>query len=211
MSDRTVLQPFDGPIARIILNRPNILNVLDKRMGRELSEALHVVERTPAARALVIAGAGRSFMGGGDLNAFNVDLDRAPQTIGLLIDQFSFRSVSRRTASPPREMEPQRGTKSVFGHFNPMSRSVVGPPAAVGLKVSPDRQLTMHPETAQAPGLDEGAWVHLEVARGGADQPWHSCEGEPTLMAVRGVRIHGHNCCIDRTGNGGANVSSAGN
>jgi anaerobic selenocysteine-containing dehydrogenase len=34
------------------------------------------------------------------------------------------------------------------------------------LKVSPDPQLTMHPETARALGLDEGAWVHLEVARG---------------------------------------------
>jgi anaerobic selenocysteine-containing dehydrogenase len=34
------------------------------------------------------------------------------------------------------------------------------------LKVSPDPLLTMHPETAQALGLDDGAWVHLEVARG---------------------------------------------
>jgi len=34
------------------------------------------------------------------------------------------------------------------------------------LKVSPDPQLTIHPETAQALGLDDGAWVHLEVARG---------------------------------------------
>jgi anaerobic selenocysteine-containing dehydrogenase len=34
------------------------------------------------------------------------------------------------------------------------------------LKVSPDPQLTMHPETARALGLDEGAWVYLEVARG---------------------------------------------
>jgi anaerobic selenocysteine-containing dehydrogenase len=34
------------------------------------------------------------------------------------------------------------------------------------LKVSPDPQLTMHPETARALGLNDGAWVHLEVARG---------------------------------------------
>jgi thiosulfate reductase/polysulfide reductase chain A len=33
-------------------------------------------------------------------------------------------------------------------------------------KVSPDPRLTMHPETARALGLDDGAWVHLEVARG---------------------------------------------
>ena len=33
-------------------------------------------------------------------------------------------------------------------------------------KVSPDPRLTMHPDTARAMGLDDGAWVRLEVARG---------------------------------------------
>jgi anaerobic selenocysteine-containing dehydrogenase len=34
------------------------------------------------------------------------------------------------------------------------------------LKVSPDPRLTMHPDTARAMGLEDGAWVHLEVADG---------------------------------------------
>jgi thiosulfate reductase/polysulfide reductase chain A len=34
------------------------------------------------------------------------------------------------------------------------------------LKVSPDPRLTMHPETARALGLKDGAWVALEVAQG---------------------------------------------
>jgi anaerobic selenocysteine-containing dehydrogenase len=34
------------------------------------------------------------------------------------------------------------------------------------LKVSPDPRLTMHPDTASAMGLADGAWVQLEVARG---------------------------------------------
>ena len=33
-------------------------------------------------------------------------------------------------------------------------------------KVSPDPRLTMHPDTARALGLDDGAWVNIEVARG---------------------------------------------
>ena len=33
-------------------------------------------------------------------------------------------------------------------------------------KVSPDPRLAMHPDTARAMGLDDGAWVHLEVAGG---------------------------------------------
>jgi anaerobic selenocysteine-containing dehydrogenase len=34
------------------------------------------------------------------------------------------------------------------------------------LKVSPDPRLTMHPDTARTLGVDDGAWVRLEVARG---------------------------------------------
>ena len=34
------------------------------------------------------------------------------------------------------------------------------------MKVSPDPRLTMHPETARALGLADGAWVKLEIARG---------------------------------------------
>ena len=33
-------------------------------------------------------------------------------------------------------------------------------------KVSPDPRLTMHPDTARTMGLEDGAWVHLEVAGG---------------------------------------------
>jgi anaerobic selenocysteine-containing dehydrogenase len=33
-------------------------------------------------------------------------------------------------------------------------------------KVSPDPRLTMHPDTARAMGLEDGAWVKVEVARG---------------------------------------------
>ena len=34
------------------------------------------------------------------------------------------------------------------------------------IKVSPDPRLTMHPDTARTMGLEDGAWVHLEVAGG---------------------------------------------
>jgi anaerobic selenocysteine-containing dehydrogenase len=37
---------------------------------------------------------------------------------------------------------------------------------AWAVKVSPDPRLSINPDTARALGLDDGAWVHLEVARG---------------------------------------------
>ena len=96
-NDDFVLLRVDGPLARITLNRPRSLNVLDERMGRELAEALHQVERTSTIKVLVIDGAGRSFMGGGDLNVFNTDLERAPESASRLIDLFhqSIRCIRR--------------------------------------------------------------------------------------------------------------------
>ena len=96
-NDDFVLLRVDGTLARITLNRPRSLNVLDERMGRELAEALHQVERTSTIKVLVIDGAGRSFMGGGDLNVFNTDLERAPESASRLIDLFhqSIRCIRR--------------------------------------------------------------------------------------------------------------------
>ena len=66
-------------------------------MGRELAEALHRVERAIAIKVLVLDGAGRSFMGGGDLNVFNADLEQAPKAASRLIELFhqSIRCIKR--------------------------------------------------------------------------------------------------------------------
>jgi len=92
-----VLLQIEGPVARITLNRPRSLNVFDERMGRELAQALHQVERAPLVKVLVLAGAGRSFMGGGDLNVFNADLEQAAESASRLIELFhqSIRCIKR--------------------------------------------------------------------------------------------------------------------
>ena len=54
-----------GPIARITLNRPDRLNSFTARMHEELRDALASLDE---ARVLVLAGAGRGFCAGQDLN-----------------------------------------------------------------------------------------------------------------------------------------------
>jgi methylglutaconyl-CoA hydratase len=58
----------DGPVARIILNRPAIHNAFDEHLIAQLTEALAQLGADPAIRAVVLTGAGKSFSAGADLD-----------------------------------------------------------------------------------------------------------------------------------------------
>ncbi|HOI11116.1 MAG TPA: enoyl-CoA hydratase-related protein, partial [Myxococcota bacterium] len=58
MTYETLTLNFDGPVAVITIARPQVLNALDARVLDELDGALGDVAANPAARALVITGAG---------------------------------------------------------------------------------------------------------------------------------------------------------
>ena len=92
-----VLSRVDGAVARVTLNRPKSLNALDEPMGLALANALHTIERNPAIKVVVLDGAGRDFMGGGDLTVFHADLTHAPDTASRLIGSFhqSIRCIKR--------------------------------------------------------------------------------------------------------------------
>lgn len=57
---------LDG-IATLTMNRPEARNALDIRMREELVGALDEIERDPAARVVVLTGAGGHFSAGGDV------------------------------------------------------------------------------------------------------------------------------------------------
>jgi enoyl-CoA hydratase len=56
-----------GPVAVLILTRPERRNAIDRRMLGELQEALDEVERDDGLRVLVVRGAGGNFSSGFDL------------------------------------------------------------------------------------------------------------------------------------------------
>lgn len=68
MSYDTLLVDMRDGIARVTLNRPDVRNALNQTMLRELDAALGALERDPAARVIVLSGAGdKAFCAGADL------------------------------------------------------------------------------------------------------------------------------------------------
>ena len=65
-----ILSVRDGPLARITLNRPEKLNAIDDAMPRELAAAVAEANRDPGVHVIVLAGAGRAFCAGYDLERY---------------------------------------------------------------------------------------------------------------------------------------------
>jgi enoyl-CoA hydratase len=68
MSGELIRYERRGSLALITLDRPEKLNAINKRMMAQLGAALDGAEADPAVRAVVLAGEGRAFAAGFDLD-----------------------------------------------------------------------------------------------------------------------------------------------
>lgn len=71
MSTDPVLLDRNQAIATLTINRPDTLNALDMPMLGAIHRALDAVEADPALRVLIVTGAGRAFVAGGDIADLN--------------------------------------------------------------------------------------------------------------------------------------------
>lgn len=71
MTDEPILIDIDGAIATLTINRPETLNALDLTTIQAMNAALDRVERDASVRVIVITGAGRAFVAGGDIADLN--------------------------------------------------------------------------------------------------------------------------------------------
>jgi len=74
----------DQGVARLTLNRPEVLNSFNRLMARELHRALEAIETDDSVRAVLLTGAGRAFCAGQDL------AEAAPRADGSLPDLGDF-------------------------------------------------------------------------------------------------------------------------
>lgn len=57
----------EGPIARLVLNRPAQLNAINRQMLEDLSSACETIEGDPSIKVVTLAAEGRAFCAGADL------------------------------------------------------------------------------------------------------------------------------------------------
>jgi enoyl-CoA hydratase len=74
-----ILTQTEGPIAHIQLNRPKVLNALNRKMVLEILQSMEEFDRNPEIRVILLSGAGRAFAAGADIdemaNATSTDLE----------------------------------------------------------------------------------------------------------------------------------------
>ena len=72
----------DGPIATVVLNRPDKLNALTKPMWRMLGETIEALSRDDAVRCVIVRGAGdKAFSPGNDIGEFATERANKSQAI----------------------------------------------------------------------------------------------------------------------------------
>ena len=59
---------YDGPVARLTLNRPEVRNAFDDELVARITAAARELAADRAARVVILQGAGKAFCAGADLN-----------------------------------------------------------------------------------------------------------------------------------------------
>ncbi|GKY89974.1 enoyl-CoA hydratase-related protein [Sinisalibacter aestuarii] len=70
MSAAPVLTGYAGGVGWITFNRPEAMNAVDVPMAVAFRDAVRALNATPGIKVIVLTGAGRAFMAGGDLASF---------------------------------------------------------------------------------------------------------------------------------------------
>lgn len=76
-------------IATITFNRPAVFNALDVATAIAFEQAVSVLKRAKWLRCVILTGAGKAFMAGGDVASFAADLDKADRTLDLLLNHMN--------------------------------------------------------------------------------------------------------------------------
>lgn len=130
VSDQPVLLKVDGPIARIVFNRPKVLNALSVAAADAFLAACKSVAADSGNRVVVIAGEGRAFMAGGDISAFEGPAEEVRVRV-------------------PTIMEPlHEGLEILAGLPQPVIASLQGAVAGAGMSIALSTDLAIAADNA---------------------------------------------------------------
>ena len=80
MAYTNILLDIENGIGRVTINRPHVLNALNKETGEELLDAFEQCRDDEAVRVVVLTGAGRAFSAGGDIKEMGLAGDTLPES-----------------------------------------------------------------------------------------------------------------------------------
>ena len=88
-------------VATIRVNRPEVLNAIDVPTAQAIRDAVLPLDGDARVRCIVLCGAGRAFIAGGDLARFADDFDRAPEVLDGLLDALHLAILTLRRHRAP--------------------------------------------------------------------------------------------------------------
>ncbi len=97
----TLLYSMVGSVATITLNRPRVMNALDRETIVRLREACVQARDDATVRCIVLRGNGPAFLAGGDVVLFHANLPRLPAMVEELAGELHQAIVALRRAAKP--------------------------------------------------------------------------------------------------------------
>jgi enoyl-CoA hydratase len=80
----TLLLAYDGPVATISINRPQVLNALNAQVFNDLERAITILAADPTIRAILLTGAGeKAFAAGADIKELALTDDASGERLAL--------------------------------------------------------------------------------------------------------------------------------
>lgn len=91
MTTPTVISDFDhsNGVATLTFNRPDSLNAIDITMARNFLEAVRGLSVQQSLRCVVLRGAGRAFVAGGDIASMAAGQQQARQMVNAALDSLN--------------------------------------------------------------------------------------------------------------------------
>jgi 2-(1,2-epoxy-1,2-dihydrophenyl)acetyl-CoA isomerase len=101
MATDPVLLVVDGVVATVTLNRPEVLNAIDRDLAESLARTLMGVGADDSVRAVILTGAGKGFCGGGDLKSIAAGDDSPRVTLRRGVAVFHTSAIELRLMPKP--------------------------------------------------------------------------------------------------------------
>src|ERR1700688_3558357 len=80
----TLLLAYDGPVATVTLNRPQVPNPLNAQVFTDLERIFAILAADPTVRAILLTGAGeKAFAAGADIKELSLTDDASGERLAL--------------------------------------------------------------------------------------------------------------------------------